>query len=60
LEAYAMRPEVHIAQIRQEIAMMGHDGHVVDFEEVNCIGAIEFELQNYLRIQDEKERRQNE
>ena len=55
-----MRPEVHIAQIRQEIAMMGHDGHVVDFEEVNCIGAIEFELQNYLRIQDEKEGRQNE
>ena len=54
------RPEVHIAQIRQEIAMMTMDGHVVDFEEVGCICALEYELQNYLRIQDEKAGRQNE
>ena len=53
------RPEVHIGQIRQELAIVTADGHVVSFEEVNCIGSIEYELQNYLRIQDEKEHRQN-
>jgi len=54
------RPEVHIAQIRQEIAMMTQDGHVVDFEEIGCIGSIEYELQTFIRIQDEKNERQNE
>ena len=51
------RPEVHVANIRQEIAMLTQDGHIVDFEEIGCIGSIEYELQNYLRIQDEKNER---
>ena len=49
-----MSPEVHISNIRQEIAMMTQDGHIVDFEEIGCIGSIEYELQMYLQIQDEK------
>ena len=53
-----MSPEVHISNIRQEIAMMTQDGHIVDFEEIGCIGTIEYELQMYLRIQDEKNGKQ--
>jgi len=48
-------PEVHIGQIRQEIALMTRHGHIVEFEEIASIGGIEWELQNYLRCQDEKD-----
>ena len=52
------RPEIHIAQIKQEIAMMVHDGYVVDFEEQVCIQSIEYNLTKYLRHRDKKEKRQ--
>ena len=53
------RPEIHIAQIRQEIAQMTMDGHLVDFEMTGCAGAVEYELEQMLRRIDELERRQN-
>ena len=53
-----MSPEVHISNIRQEIAMMTAEGLIVDFEEIGCICSIEYELQMYLQIQDEKNGRQ--
>ena len=53
-------PEVHIGQIKQEIAMMTHDGHIVDFDELIFAEALDYIMTKYLRHQDEKNRRKME
>ena len=53
-------PEVHIAQIKQEIAMMNKDGHIIDFEEFVCMESMDYNLAKYLRHQDEKNKRKME
>lgn len=50
----------HIQEIKQEIAKMTKDGHLVDFEMISCAGAIECECDQIIIIDNENEGRTNE
>jgi len=52
------RLEEHIAEIRQEIALMTQHGHIADFGVITCVDAIEYNLNRIAAINDEKEKRQ--
>ena len=49
---------IHIAQIKQEIALMTAHGHIVDFGMITCVDAIEYNLGRMAAINDETEGRQ--
>ena len=48
----------HIQAIKFEIATMTREGHIVDFEVCGCVGAIEYELDQIVTIDNDKEMRQ--
>ena len=49
---------IHIAQIKQDIALMTHHGHIADFGMITCVDAIEYNLDRIAAIDDTLEKRQ--
>ena len=51
---------IHIQNIKLEIAKMQLDGHLVDFEIIGCSCAIEHECDQIIAINNDHEGRTNE